>query len=1045
MRKVKSKFIALLMVFTSIVSFLPVQFGGQVAEAATTSGIRVNVTNEKYIQPTTSGTDVIYSHPSVISEDQSGTTGFDLTVPKVYRTDTTQMENEVKNAATTKPTNATFIVGQRVVIKAIDAQSITDTIDSGSPTKISTNMGIDVTRIDGTDDTNGEDVVGKRLVGLPYGVNTVSYEIIQTTQTVTYTPELNADGTPTGNGTITWGDTKDSTNISDKTITIEYGTSFAIQKIQSLIFKSYVGGKSDFDGDTVLVPKNNQKPFLYTQIAEADPNIPLRYNFNVPDSTYMLKYVMNFNISLEDAIVFLNGQEDKSIEFGDESLQGSLSNLGSSSIVIRIKSTESGDSTPITRSYALQIKYSALDASKDYSLKDAGITKQYMNDDSDVDAYIGKTFSVTRDPNSGFPIYNGTITIDSRAKQISLDPTLIVPKSGLGYSVQNNYKETADGTTKEIKASLSGGDGKNYVDFQKGAYSNKIQLDVYKGSDGNITDSSTILARYSLDVIIETGSHSTMNLQFAGSPEPYLRQPGVSDSVLTFNPSRVTYDLCFGNVNLDKVADPVTIKYTGEQSDRNEYIRVFYATNKDSNSYTEFDESKNNNYDSDEDSSTFLKRNPSITINLKNYEKIYIQTYYDKFDDKEVTDSSGNKTTQKVLVGSYPAGDKYVFYLPQNYKPSDGTPPEQNSNDASLSSLSVKGYTLKDADGSEGFSSDKLSYTTTVSKSDTSEKITVKPTNENVSSIVATINGSNDSYDLVSGEETELPLNSNGTTTVKILVTAQDGITTETYSVVIKNNQKSSNAGLKNVILNTGDYDFNPKKDPTEVRVDQNVASVQVTPIPEDSKSKVTVNGEDYSDSAISVSLRGSQKTEIEIVVESEDGSESKTYTLKVYRVDVSDWNGGSGDGSQYDDDQYYDDYNDCWVDTRKYDEWGTVNGKPTYFDKNHRQVKNAWIKTGGKLYYLNNVGYRASGWKVDEADGKTYYLDSSTGEMRTGWINLNNSWYYLELNGVMHKGWLYLNGKWYYFTPNGQMVVNQTMFVDDKNYTFGQDGTVIA
>ncbi|WP_241394589.1 hypothetical protein [Clostridium beijerinckii] len=40
-------------------------------------------------------------------------------------------------------------------------------------------------------------------------------------------------------------------------------------------------------------------------------------------------------------------------------------------------------------------------------------------------------------------------------------------------------------------------------------------------------------------------------------------------------------------------------------------------------------------------------------------------------------------------------------------------------------------------------------------------------------------------------------------------------------------------------------------------------------------------------------------------------------------------------------------------------------------------------------------------------------------------------------------KGWLNLNGKWYYFTPNGQMVVNQSMYIDDGVYKFRQDGAM--
>jgi glucan-binding YG repeat protein len=212
--------------------------------------------------------------------------------------------------------------------------------------------------------------------------------------------------------------------------------------------------------------------------------------------------------------------------------------------------------------------------------------------------------------------------------------------------------------------------------------------------------------------------------------------------------------------------------------------------------------------------------------------------------------------------------------------------------------------------------------------------------------------------------------------------------------------------------------------------------------VPQDPKSKITVNGQEFSDSPIIVNIKGAQKTTVNIEVKSEDGTTSKTYTLEINRVDVADWNPTPNNGEDpNENDQFYDEYSQCWVDTTKYDEWGTVNGKPTYFDKKSRQVKDAWITTGGKLYYLNNLGYRASGWKVDTAGGKTYYLDPTTGEMKKQWMNLDNKWYYLGLNGVMQKGWLNLNSKWYYFSPNGQMVVSQTMYIDDEVCRFGQDG----
>ena len=113
------------------------------------------------------------------------------------------------------------------------------------------------------------------------------------------------------------------------------------------------------------------------------------------------------------------------------------------------------------------------------------------------------------------------------------------------------------------------------------------------------------------------------------------------------------------------------------------------------------------------------------------------------------------------------------------------------------------------------------------------------------------------------------------------------------------------------------------------------------------------------------------------------------------------------------------------------------------YFDKRGRQVKDRWIYTGRKWYYINEAGYRATGWKVDNETGQRYYMDNTTGEMKYGMMYLNGSWYYLGTTGVMHTGWLWLNNNWYYFTENGEMITNQTMVIDGKQYRFATDGRI--
>jgi len=1032
MNKMKNRFIASLVVFTSIISFLSVGFDGQSVNAATigtdATTIQVNVTGSATpltVRADTTTNEEIYTTANV--ED-----AFDITLKDVMTTTQDLQDQALQNNISTSG-----IIKQQVDIVSINGTSN----ETAEGQAILSDIGI---KIEDAENLPGATTkrIGKKVENLPLGVNKIEYKITITTQDVVYTAAtsvLNADGTYTNtNESIT---TKDPvvTSYANQKITIEHATTYVVNKINPMTFKAYVGQATSFNDkdeiDDSTLNTNNTVPFLYSTEAQADKNMALRYTFDVPDSISTLKYVMAFDqtMTLDNAKVYKNGKEavaGTEYQIDGQQLTGNLERLGQSDLIVVKLNSANGDSS-IQKAYAIEIRYNNLSSDKDYSLKNAGLTKLDYNDDSSVPAYIGKKFTITNDT-TGFKVYKGNIYLDSKARMISVDPTLIKSKDTVAYVVTNNYVDST-GTTIVKKSVLK--NGKQFVDFMASTTSNILQVDVYAGTNGNVTDSSKPLARYILTVNLLTGNEFTMDLGFDkinnGDSDPYLTQPGVKENIIdAFTTSRRTYDLYSG--------DPLTVSFTGKRSDKNEYIRVWLADDVNSTNPIEAQASINNSLDSSN------VRNKSFDVTLGTAKKMVVQAYYDEFQIDPITGLIKQGSDGTPAYVSYPVGDKYVFYLPNNYGTPTTPTPGENSDNASLSSLKLNGYTLSDSDGNQGFASDKFDYTSTVAKEDTTAKITVIPEDDNVESIVAIINGGTESYDLVSGQESELPLNTTGKTNIKIVVTAQDGTTSKTYNLVVQNNLKGSNINLKNVILNVGDYTFDSTNDVTKVRVDQNVTSIKVTPLAEDPKSKVTVNGEAFLDTPISVSLKGIQKTEINIEVVSEDGTASKTYTLDVYRVDVADW---TDDGNTVDDpnqdDQFYDEFNSSWVDLTKYEQWGSVNGKPAYFDNKNRQVKEAWISTGGKLYYLNNLGYRASGWKIDDKDGKSYYLDPTTGEMKKQWMNLNNSWYYLGLNGVMQKGWLYANNKWYYFTPNGQMVVNQSMYVDGKTYNFGQDGAI--
>ena len=1027
MNKMKKRFIALLVIFTSIISFLPAGLKGQAANAATTTSdaTTIHVYNGNGNTPTeitaTTNSAGNQHYDCAYTANRSGK--FDIAVNNEEVTDLASQATIAANKLTAGSSGSVSgITDQDVEITSVNGISVSATNDDGTNTLNS--LGIYITG------SSYPTIIGQRITGMPLGVNKVEYNVKATTTTYNYSKETvtNSDGTTTT--TVDDGTSNPvtkTTEYDDQGVTIYFGSSYVSSAVNPMTIKAYVGDSTQFDSDDNIsgtYAENNEAPFLYTtKKVSPDSDMSLKYTFDVPFSLTKLKYSMTLDSAYSDATIYRNGElmEDVDIDTGTNStvISGNLSDLraGDDLILIRLGTS----SSTISRLMCVELNYDTIDTNEDYSMYDAGLTKgEYASDDS-VQAYIGKVFTV--EDEGTYNQYTGNIYISKKADTISVDPTLIVDKDKassdrtLAYEVSNHYIDSTTKSNKVIGSTLK--NGKQYVDFDAGgddsSSTNVLYVNVYPGENGTKTAGSSIVARYILNVTVLDADEDAFSMDLAfddddSTDSTYLTQPGVSkddDGEIDFSSSRRTYDLYYKESTTDT---DVKVTFTGIQSSNNEYLKFWTASTIDSTSY---------------DTATYSTSGDDYTVDLSGARKMKVQAYCD------------STTGAAVKVG-----DDYVFYLPENYDDSDTSTGNTSSDNALLNSLKVKGATLEDGDGNEGFTSTTYDYTTTVGKSDTTAQITAIVQDDNVKSIVATIDGSDTTYDLVSGTASKLPLDSDGSTTVNIVVTAQDGTTTKTYTIIIKNSSEGSDATLSNVILNTGDYDFDSSEDTTKVHVSQNTTSIKVTPVPSDTSATVTVDGKEYSSSAITVSLKGSQKTEITIVVTSEDGSTSKTYTLEVYRTDSDSWNDDSDDSDDSsEDDQYYDDYYDCWVDTTKYEEWGKIGSKPAYFDKNNRQVKDAWISTGGKYYYLNSSGYRASGWKVDDDNGKTYYLDPTTGEMKNGWINLNNNWYYLGLNGVMQKGWLYLNKKWYYFTPNGQMVVNQSMYIDGEICNFGQDG----
>jgi len=206
-------------------------------------------------------------------------------------------------------------------------------------------------------------------------------------------------------------------------------------------------------------------------------------------------------------------------------------------------------------------------------------------------------------------------------------------------------------------------------------------------------------------------------------------------------------------------------------------------------------------------------------------------------------------------------------------------PPSTNAN---LSNLTVSAGSLNPV-----FASQSFAYG--VSVSGDSQSITVTPTSEDANASI-TVNGSAVNSGSVSGA---IALNV-GDNVISIVVTAEDGTTSQTYTVTVNRAMPlSNNADLSNLVLSTGSLVpvFNANTLIYTASVSSSTTSITATPTLADSNASMTVNGIlTASGSASDAIALNVGDNDISIVVTAEDGTTSQTYTVTVSRaVQLSD------------------------------------------------------------------------------------------------------------------------------------------------------------
>jgi len=201
----------------------------------------------------------------------------------------------------------------------------------------------------------------------------------------------------------------------------------------------------------------------------------------------------------------------------------------------------------------------------------------------------------------------------------------------------------------------------------------------------------------------------------------------------------------------------------------------------------------------------------------------------------------------------------------------------QANTDATLSGLSLSSGTL-----SPTFASGTLSYTASVTNTTSQISLTATANNANYQSI--TVNNNSVTSGLSSGW-VSLAVGSN---TIDVVVTAQDGQTVKTYSVVVTR-VANTNANLSALSLSTGTLSpaFASATTAYTVTVANAISSMQFVATAADSSySSLKVNNvaatSGLASAAVSLAV-GNNAIPVQVIAQ--DGTTTKTYTVTVTRL----------------------------------------------------------------------------------------------------------------------------------------------------------------
>lgn len=216
------------------------------------------------------------------------------------------------------------------------------------------------------------------------------------------------------------------------------------------------------------------------------------------------------------------------------------------------------------------------------------------------------------------------------------------------------------------------------------------------------------------------------------------------------------------------------------------------------------------------------------------------------------------------------------------------------SNNANLSSITLSAGSL-----SPGFGENITAYNVQVSWETSS--ISLRP-------IIAGVNASiNINGTSVGSGENSQPLNLNvGPNTIYVVTTAEDGVTTKTYTIsVTRISEPSHNANLANLTVSQGILapGFNENTIEYTIQVQYEIGTITATPTSANPNSSIKINGIDTNSNEPSQAIPLSVgENAITILLTAQDGTTTKAYSIVVNRLkelshnaDLADLTSSSG------------------------------------------------------------------------------------------------------------------------------------------------------